>query len=95
MLEATDTLSLAEAATLFPKRNGKPLSLVAMRRRVVKGVDGVRLRAIRDGRVWFTTREWVEQFQAEVTRRRLQDPCVSRSESVSAVRARLRMKHGF
>lgn len=88
-------LTLSEAARLFPRRHGKTLSLVAMRRRILRGEAGVRLRATRDGRQWFTSAEWVAEFAAEVTRRRLSQPIADRSDDYRTVLARLRARHGI
>lgn len=36
-------------------------------RRIVKGVRGVKLQAVRNGGLWFTTVEWCEQFISDCT----------------------------
>lgn len=60
-------IPITEAAKLFPKRAGKPLELRSIRRRILRGCRGVKLRAIRDGHQWFTTTDWVEEFQRALT----------------------------
>jgi hypothetical protein len=92
MLLEVEFLTLTEAAELFPRRKGKPLSRVAMRHRIVNGIDGVRLKATRDGRVWFTTKEWVRDFQAACDRKRLAEP--ARSKTYLQALANIRRLHG-
>lgn len=70
----TTLTTLAEAAEWFPKRGGRKLSTKAIRRRIHTGVRGVRLEARRCGGEWFTCREWVEMFLADVTAAALK-PC--------------------
>lgn len=67
-------ITLSTAAALFPRRSGRKISTATLRRRIAKGVCGVRLRAIRDGKQWFTTAEWVRRFQHELTEVSLPGP---------------------
>tara|TARA_Y100000593_G_scaffold58844_1_gene109220 strand:+ start:41 stop:442 length:402 start_codon:yes stop_codon:yes gene_type:complete len=67
-------ITLAHATSLFPRRRGRKISTATLRRRIAKGVSGVRLRAIRDGKQWFTTAEWVRRFQHELTEVSLPGP---------------------
>ena len=60
-------IPITDAAKLFPTRNGKALELRSIRRRILRGCRGVRLRAIRDGHQWFTTEDWVADFQRALT----------------------------
>jgi hypothetical protein len=61
-------ISLPEAARLFPKRNGKAPHIKSIRRRILHGCRGVKLRAVKDGGLWLTTADWIEQFQQACTR---------------------------
>lgn len=67
-------ITLSTATSLFPRRSGRKISTATLRRRIAKGVSGVRLRAIRDGKQWFTTAEWVRRFQHELTEVSLPGP---------------------
>lgn len=67
-------ITLGTATSLFPRRRGRKISTATLRRRIAKGVSGVRLRAIRDGKQWFTTAEWVRRFQHELTEVSLPGP---------------------
>ena len=72
--DANQLITVRQAAEFFPRRAGKPLGDKAIRRRITAGIGGVRLRAVLDGREWFTCRRWVEEFQDEVTRLKLKEP---------------------
>lgn len=63
-----ELVALTEAACLFPKRNGNPLCYRTIYRRATKGWRGVKLQTLRDGHHLFTSREWVEEFQAACSR---------------------------
>lgn len=78
VMNDVELVGLVEASKWFPKRNGKPLGSSAIRRRIHVGKRGVRLQALRDGGEWFTCREWVEQFMADVTAASLKRPPVRR-----------------
>lgn len=79
-MDGNEYISLSQAAGLFPRQTGgKKISLDALRRRILKGVRGVRLKAIWDGRGWYTTREWVLEFQDACTRARLPDSAAARA----------------
>ena len=60
-------IPLADAAKYLPGRGGKAMCVKSIVRRIVKGVRGVRLQAVRNGGLWFTTREWCEQFISDCT----------------------------
>lgn len=64
-------ISLSEAARSFPKRNGRYPHVVSIRRRILHGAHGVKLRAVRDGRDWFTCLEWIQEFMEACTRQAL------------------------
>jgi len=68
----TEFISVTEARKYFPKRNGKFPHVASVIRRIVNGCNGIRLRAVRDGGRWYTTPEWVEQFQREYTQASIQ-----------------------
>lgn len=74
-----DAIPLAEAADLFPRRNGKKVHVLTLKRRVINGCHGVHLQAFKIGSMWYTTAAWVEQFQAECTRSALGDSRPRRS----------------
>ena len=62
-----DFITLTDAARLLPGRGGKNMCVASIVRRIVNGFRGVKLQAIRNGGMWFTKREWVEQFIANCT----------------------------
>ncbi len=66
-------LSLDEARRYFPFRRGKSIHIKTVFNRATRGVRGVVLRTIRDGRMMFTTEEWIEQFQRECTAKAARD----------------------
>lgn len=68
-------ITIAEAAKLFPARNGKRPHIKSIRRRILKGAGGVKLRAVRDGGRWYTTEEWVREFQEKYTAASLPGNC--------------------
>lgn len=88
-------MTLAAAARLFPTKNGKSVSLVSMRRWVATGVRGVRLGASYSGGRWWTTRDAVERFTAEVTRRRLAAATVAPQRTARATDDYLRTRYGI
>ena len=73
-MDGNDYITLSQASRLFPRRRGKTVSTATLRRRIARGVSGVRLRAIRDGRHWYTTQAWVTEYLHEVTRATLPGP---------------------
>lgn len=73
-MDASDLVPLSVAAAYFPKRSGRKIHVRSVRRRIHTGVRGVRLEARRDGGEWFTCREWVEKFLADVTAASLKPP---------------------
>lgn len=76
---------LSEAARFFPRRSsGRKISVDAIRRRIVKGWRGVKLRAVRDGGVWFTAQQWVEEFLDACTRKAQPDVPVPPTETPGA-----------
>ena len=92
-----DLISLAEAAQLFPvKVGGKHLTTRAIQRRITRGIQGVRLRGVRDGRSWYTTEEWVADFQRELTQaaQPVMHPA-DRQEHAEHVKAELKRRFGI
>jgi hypothetical protein len=67
----TTLVPITEAAKLFPSRKGKALHLNSIRRRILYGCRGVKLKAVRDGHAWFTCQQWVNDFQQAVTHKSL------------------------
>ena len=67
-----DLLTLAEAANLLPKRNGKKIHACSIWRWCRKGIRGVVLRTVPVGAVLFTTAEYVEEFLAALQQERTQ-----------------------
>lgn len=55
-------IPLANVAAKFPAPSGKRRSMSSLIRWVKKGVDGVRLEAVRVGGSWYTTEEAVNRF---------------------------------
>lgn len=66
-MSGDEYITPAQAAKLFPQRNGKPPHYHTVLRRILRGVGGVKLKAIADGQRWFTTAAWVREFQDELT----------------------------
>src|SRR5688572_17357791 len=96
---ATDEyLTLSQASKHFPKVEGRYPSLQAVKRRILKGAFGIRLKAIKSGRRWLTTEQWIRAFEAAVTAKALpeseQDHIVSEFQSRLA-QARLLQEHGI
>lgn len=60
-------ITLADAAKHLPGRGGKAMCVKSIVRRIVKGVRGVKLQAVRNGGLWFTTQAWCEQFINDCT----------------------------
>lgn len=60
-------ISLADARSLLPQKQGKPVSMATLRRWVTRGVRGVYLGAFRVGGDWYTTPEDVQRFIQETT----------------------------
>lgn len=91
-------ISLTDAARLFPSRNGKHPHILTIRRRILHGANGVKLRAVRSGRDWYTSREWIEEFTDSCTRRSLpESKADARATSWhnQEAKRRLREEHGF
>lgn len=59
--------SVSEVRSLLPKHNGKSPDTTTIRRWITRGVNGVRLNATRVGKLWFTSPEWIEEFQRRCT----------------------------
>jgi hypothetical protein len=60
-------LTLKQAQEHLPGRNGKPLSVQAIRRRIRNGIRGIRLRATNNGCDWFTKEAWIREFLDQTT----------------------------
>ena len=97
-MDSPEYIAIAEAAQLFPLRNGKYPHISSIRRRILTGCRGVKLRAIKDGSSWFTTVEWIKQFQEECTKQampnQVEHPQV-RNERHEAAKRRLAEKYGL
>ncbi len=65
--------SLQQASRLLPPgRNGRPVHIATLIRWITSGSRGpsgeaIRLRAIRMGHRWLTTREWLDEFAQRLT----------------------------
>jgi hypothetical protein len=94
----TDRIPLAEALHYLPKRQGKHLTLDTLKRWVTKGVGGVRLSATKFGGRWYTTVDWIREFEERCTQQRQptrsERPEGLRREAVERARAYLRSQ-GF
>jgi len=64
---AAESIPLADAADLFPRRKGKKVHITTLRRWVTKGSGGVRLEAEKVGHDWFVTPAAVAKFRRECT----------------------------
>jgi hypothetical protein len=88
-------LSLSEAAKCFPTKSGKSASVLSVRRWCKKGVRGVRLQSqFYAGRFW-TTREWIEAFKTELTRRQLGVKAIPTPRPGFDARQYLKDRHGI
>lgn len=98
MRDDSTPITLAQAADLFPKRDGRKLHIKTIKRRIVVGCNGVRLNAFKDGGVWFTTPRWIREFQEACTRRAMpgrERPAAQRSRSHEQASEALRRRYGF
>lgn len=68
-------ITIIEAAKLFPTRNGKHPAAKTVRRWIKEGVKGVKLKGSRVGGFFYTTPEWVKEFE---------DRCSGRKPEVSS-----------
>lgn len=59
-----NALTLADAAALLPRRNGKKLHLITLKRWIIRGCRGVRLAATGLGNEWCVTLEHAQQSAA-------------------------------
>lgn len=60
-------ISLKHIGHRLPGRNGKAMSIPAIRRRIIQGINGIRLRAMSNGSEWFTTEQWIQEFLTAAT----------------------------
>lgn len=65
----TDLITVDEAAQLFPAKNGSCLHRESVIRRIRSGCNGVRLQAVKNGKCWFTTQEWIAQFMVDCAKK--------------------------
>jgi hypothetical protein len=90
-------ISLAEAADLLPRKNGKKRHVCTIKRWIVKGCRGVKLYGWRSGNDWYTTPDAIRQFERECTRHSgtavIRQPA-EQSQAVAQARATLR-RNGF
>ena len=68
-----DLFPLRETPKHVPPVNGRRVSQTTCWRWAIKGVQGTKLQAIRIGRIWYTKREWLEQFGAELARKSIEE----------------------
>jgi hypothetical protein len=94
-MDETKLTPLTAAARWFPLRDGKPVSVKAIVRRIRKGHRGVRLRATLDGGQWFTTRQWVDEFQAAVTEAAIPSVCSPSVSTRAVAQARAALARRF
>lgn len=91
-------ISLSEAARKFPQRNGRHPHIVSIRRRILHGSRGVKLRAVRDGRDWFTCQEWIQEFMEACTRQSMPEAKADARMTAWAneqSKRRLKERYGF
>lgn len=62
-------MSLAEAATVLPRRNGKKVHVKTIKRWISKGARGIRLAGTCIGGIWYVTEEAIEEFVRACTLR--------------------------
>lgn len=61
-------LSLPQAAQILPRRrNGFPMSAITLKRWIVAGIRGVRLRGWKVATTWYTTEASLREFLRECT----------------------------
>jgi hypothetical protein len=66
-------MSLTDASSSLPTRNGKKIHWLTIRRWIVKGLKGTKLAAVKIGGVWFTKASWLDEFHRSTTQVALQD----------------------
>lgn len=97
-LNSSEFLTLAQAARCFPKIEGRHPSLQTVKRRIIEGAFGVKLRAIKSGRRWLTTETWIREFEQNVTAKALpshEQSTSSRASDLHAAEVRLLKEHGI
>ena len=62
-----DSFTLTEATAVFPRKNGKKIHFLTVRRWITQGYRGIRLQATKSGDRWEITRAAIEKFQADCT----------------------------
>jgi hypothetical protein len=65
--ERDPLISLSDAAHHFPKKNGKTMRLLTLRRWVKDGCRGRKIQAVIVGGRYFTRQSWVDAFVTPVT----------------------------
>ena len=96
-IELQIELPVADAAAVFPRRNGKKVHVLTVKRWITKGCRGVYLVGWKRGNNWFTSAEAIEQFRRDCTRKSVTATVRSSdqvSRAVSTAREQLRRK-GF
>lgn len=90
-------ITLAQAAKLLPKVNGKAFHVDTLKRWIAKGCRGVRLEAWRRGGRWFTSEAALEKFRQETSGGVTSlPPRTDRQRKVAAEAARERLRrNGF
>jgi hypothetical protein len=55
-------IAITDAVGFFPRYyDGRPMHPRTIKRRIRFGYHGNRLRAVKDGGVWYTTPEWIRE----------------------------------
>jgi hypothetical protein len=62
-IPASQYITLADAANLLPKNHGKKVHVRTIKRWIVNGTRGVRLAGKKIGWKWYTTAEWLREFE--------------------------------
>lgn len=94
----SDYIPLNEAIDRLPKRNGKRIHVQTVIRWIKRGCKGVKLSARKVGWTWFTTQEWLDEFQNDCWARSMgfveRTPAQRRKDHARAKRELIR-RFGF
>lgn len=93
-----DYIPLAEASKRLPGRNGGKVHVDSLRRWIINGLRGVKLKANRVGGLWMTTHQWIDEFIQATTARSLggATPALpERNEAHELAVARLAARYGL
>lgn len=90
-MSTNEYITLADATTLLPKKSGKKVHVRTVKRWIINGAHRVRLAGRKIGGQWFTTAEWLKDFEFACSQNSL--PAMARTPAeVSRSQARAKME---